>query len=123
MRADELVQKDIISDSSRQGFVLKTRYYSFSHELGGVFLRAGTSKKAPQPISVRGFRILRLSLALIGRGGGVHLGFDLTDFLDQEIAEDGNAFGMAQFFGINEIGIEAWPFEFRQNADQIAVSR
>lgn|GEM_PF-6391284 len=92
MGADELVQKVIIGDSSRQGFVLETCYCRFSHKLGVVFLRAGTSKKAPQPISVRGFRILRLSLALIGRGGGVHLGFDLTDFLDQEIAEDGNAF-------------------------------
>jgi len=59
--------------------------------------------------------------ALVSRGGGIHFCFDLVDFLDQEITEHRNAFGMAQFFGINEIGIETWPFEFRQNADQIAV--
>jgi hypothetical protein len=91
--ADELVQKVIIGDSSRQGFVLETCYCSFSHKLGVVFLQAGTSKKKPRSRFWCGaFGFYRLSFALIGRGGGVHLGFDLTDFLDQEIAEDGNAF-------------------------------
>lgn len=44
----------------------------------------------------------------------------VLDLADQKVAEDGDALTVAQFFGVDEIGVIAGAAQFRQDFDQIA---
>ena len=45
------------------------------------------------------------------------------DFAQEEVAEDGDALGVAQLFGIDEIGLDLGALQLRQDADEVGRSR